>query len=129
MFTSQATTRHILVEVESQFDPDRSNPLGGQWFFLYTVKVTNTGEDTVQLVSRHWVITDGDGEVEEVRGPGVVGEQPILAAGESFEYTSGCPLQTAVGVMQGSYQMVDSSGAGFEVEIAPFTLGAPYAVH
>ncbi len=128
MFSSTATTHRIVVRVVSRFDPDRSNPPAGQWFFLYTVRLTNTGSDTVQLLSRHWVITDGDGEVEQVRGPGVVGEQPILAAGESFEYTSGCPLPTAVGVMQGSYQMVDSKGAGFDVEIVPFTLSEPYAV-
>jgi ApaG protein len=129
MFTSEAVTRGVRVYVESQFDPDRSEPSRGQWFFLYTIRITNEGTETVQLLTRHWIITDGDGKVEEVRGPGVVGKQPILKPGESFVYTSGCPLTTAFGVMEGTYQMVSESGERFDVKIAPFTLSEPYTVH
>ena len=128
-FSSEAVTRGIRVKVEPQFDPRRSQPDAGHWFFLYTVTIVNEGAETVQLLSRHWIITDGNCEVEEVRGPGVVGEQPVLAPGESFRYTSGCPLTTDVGKMEGSYQMVTRSGEPFDVEIAPFTLCAPGPVH
>jgi ApaG protein len=129
MFTSEAVTRGIRVHVESQFDPDRSEPARGQWFFLYTIRISNEGSDTVQLLTRHWIITDGDGKVEEVRGPGVVGKQPILKPGESFMYTSGCPLTTAFGVMEGTYQMMTENGERFDAKIAPFTLSEPYTVH
>ena len=129
-FSSEAITREIRVRVEPQFDANRSRPTGGRWFFLYTVTIENLGEETVQLRSRHWVITDGAGRVEEVRGPAVVGEQPVLGPGESFSYTSGCPLRTDVGKMEGSYQMVNAaSGESFDIEIAPFTLCAPGLVH
>lgn len=126
MFSSEATTRNIRVHVESQYDPSRSSPQNSQWFFLYTVSITNEGQDTVQLMSRHWVITDGMGKVEEVQGPGVVGKQPVLAPGRSFEYTSGCPLTTPFGSMHGTYQMVTQSAEKFDIEIAPFTLSEPY---
>ena len=96
MLGSEAVTRGIRVEVSARYSPDHSRP-GNQWFFLYTVTISNEGEDTVQLVSRHWVITDGAGEVEEVEGPGVVGEQPVLEPGDSYQYTSGCPLPTPFG--------------------------------
>lgn len=129
MFTSVATTRGVRVEVASEFDPNRSNPAESQWFFLYTVTITNDGQDTVQLQSRHWVITDGEGEVEEVRGPGVVGQQPILAPGDSFTYTSGCPLPTSFGTMEGTYQMITRGGETFKARIAAFTLSEPYTVH
>ncbi len=129
-FTSEAVTRSIRVHVVPELDPNRSRPAERQWFFLYTVTIENLGEETVQLRSRHWVITDGAGRVEEVRGPGVVGEEPVLAPGESFSYTSGCPLRTDVGKMEGSYQMVNTtSGEPFDIEIAPFTLRAPGLVH
>jgi ApaG protein len=128
-FSSEAVTRNIRVHVEPQFDPHRSQPANRQWFFLYTVTIENQGTETVQLRSRHWVITDGAGRVEEVRGPGVIGEQPVLAPGESFRYTSGCPLRTNVGKMEGSYQMVADSGESFDIAIAPFTLCAPGLVH
>ncbi len=129
-FSSEAITRDIRVHVAPQLDPGRSRPSEDQWFFLYTVTIENLGDRTVQLRSRHWVITDGAGRVQEVRGPGVVGEQPVLAPGESFRYTSGCPLRTDVGKMEGSYQMVDTAtGEGFDIEIAPFTLCAPGLVH
>ena len=123
---SEATTRNIHVTVEAAYDPSRSNPHAQQWLFLYTVKITNEGTETVQLISRHWVITDAMGKVEEVRGPGVVGEQPILGPGQSFRYTSGCPLTTPFGSMHGEYQMVAQGGVQFDVEIAPFTLTEPY---
>src|SRR6202521_2220293 len=97
MLSSEAMTRSIRVRIQAQYDPSRSSPPQSQWFFLYTVNITNESPDTVQLVSRHWVITDGTGKVEEVQGPGVVGKQPVLAPGQSFEYTSGCPLTTPFG--------------------------------
>jgi ApaG protein len=127
--SSEAVTNNVRVEVESQYAPERSQPFQSQWFFLYTVRITNEGDDTIQLLSRHWIITDGTGHVEEVRGPGVVGEQPVLTPGESFEYTSGCPLKTSTGSMRGTYQMVTEDGTHFDVEIARFTLVEPYTVH
>lgn len=127
MYSSEAITRNIRVRVQSQYDPSRSNPNHSQWFFLYTVNVTNEGSETVQLMSRHWIITDGMGKVEEVRGPGVVGKQPVLAPGESFEYTSGCPLTTPFGSMQGTYQMVNQAAEKFDIEIAQFILTEPYS--
>ena len=123
-FASETLTRGIRVRVEPRFDPTRSEPSRGQWFFLYSVTIRNEGAGTVQLLSRHWVITDGHGQVEEVRGPGVVGEQPILDSGKEFEYTSGCPLPTDVGTMHGSYQMVSTDGEHFDAAIAAFTLCA-----
>lgn len=128
-FSSDALTRGIHIHVEPQFDPRRSRPEALQWFYLYTITITNQGTETVQLLSRHWIITDATGKVEEVRGPGVVGEQPVLAPGESFEYTSGCPLTTDVGRMEGTYQMVAESGDTFDAVIAPFTLCQPVTVH
>jgi ApaG protein len=128
--TSEAVTNNVRVEVESQYAPEHSQPFQGQWFFYYTIRITNEGPETVQLLSRHWVITDAGQHVEEVRGPGVVGEQPILAPGETFQYTSGCQLKTSTGVMLGTYQMVvTESGDHFDVEIAPFALHEPYTVH
>ncbi|MGE0820904.1 MAG: Co2+/Mg2+ efflux protein ApaG [Candidatus Binatia bacterium] len=129
MFTSEAVTNGIRVSVVSRFDPSRSRPQQNQWFFLYTITIANEGQETTQLISRHWVITDADGKVEEVRGPGVVGEQPVLAPGQSFEYTSGCPLTTSFGTMHGTYQMITAKGERFEATIAPFTLSEPHALH
>jgi ApaG protein len=129
MFISEAVTQGVRVRVESEYAPDRSKPSKNQWFFLYTVTITNEGPEVVQLLTRHWVITDGTGHVEEVRGPGVVGKQPTLNPGERFEYTSGCPLATPFGVMDGTYQMVTQSGERFDAKIAPFTLSEPYTVH
>lgn len=128
MPSSEAVTRNIRVHVESQFDPRRSRPSQNQWFFLYTVRITNEGSETVQLISRHWIITDAMGKVEEVRGPGVVGNQPVLAPGESFEYTSGCPLTLPFGSMHGTYQMVNEQNEQFDIEIAPFMLAEPNQV-
>ena len=129
MHTSEAVTRHLRVRVESAYSPDRSNPAGGQWFFTYTITITNDGDETVQLLTRHWIITDGDNHVEEVRGPGVVGPQPVLAPGESFTYTSGCPLGTPFGLMEGTYQMLTGGGDRFDARVAPFVLSEPYTVH
>ena len=125
---SEALTHGVRVSVEARYSPDHSVP-GQRWFFLYTVTISNEGTESVQLLTRHWVITDGAGHVEEHRGPGVVGKQPTLAPGESFEYTSGCPLATPFGVMEGTYQMVTPSGERFDAKIAPFTLSEPYTVH
>jgi ApaG protein len=129
MFTSEATTRGVRVQVLSRYSPERSQPFNCKWFFLYTVTISNESSETVQLLTRHWIVTDGAGHVDEYRGPGVVGKQPTLAPGESFEYTSGCPLSTAFGIMEGAYQMVTSVGERFEAKIAPFTLSEPYTVH
>lgn len=129
MFTSDAVTRGIKVHVESEYAPDRSRPAQNQWFFLYTITITNEGLETAQLMTRHWIITDGTGHVEEVEGDGVVGEQPVLAPGQSFTYTSGCPLDTPFGKMEGTYQMVTGRGERFDVRIAPFPLSEPYTVH
>jgi ApaG protein len=119
---STATTKGVRVDVESEFVPERSDPDQGTYFFAYHVRLTNEGDDTVRLVSRHWIITNAEGKTEEVRGPGVVGEQPTLEPGESFEYSSFCPLNTPIGTMHGTYQMVTKDGERFNVEIAPFTL-------
>jgi ApaG protein len=129
MFSSEAVTRGIRVQVLSEYAGDRSDPRNNQWFFLYTIEISNEGTETVQLVSRHWIITDAEGRVEEVRGPGVVGQQPVLAPGESFTYTSGCPLTTPFGTMEGTYQMITADGTAFDATIAPFTLSEPYTVH
>jgi ApaG protein len=127
MSSSEATTRNIRVRVRAQYDPGRSSPPQSQWFFLYTVNIANEGHDTVKLISRHWVITDGMGKVKEVQGPGVVGNQPALAPGQSFEYTSGCALTTPFGSMHGTYQMINQGHEEFDIEIAPFTLTEPYS--
>ena len=127
--TSEAVTNNVRVEVESQYSPERSQPFQSRWFFHYTVRITNEGDETVQLLSRHWIATDANGQTQEVKGPGVVGEQPVLGPGESFQYTSGWPLKTSAGVLRGTYQMVSEGGAHFDAEIAPFALKEPYTVH
>ncbi len=126
---SDATTRGVRVQVRASYLADRSAPRQGQYLFSYRVRIENAGEDAVQLLSRHWVITDGEGRVEHVRGPGVVGEQPVLSPGESFEYTSFCPLPTPIGSMHGEYQMVTADGRRFDAEIAPFHLAVPTALN
>ena len=126
---SDALTNGVRVEVLSRHSPENSKPHQDEWVFQYTVRITNQGSETVQLVSRHWVITDAFEHTEEVRGPGVVGEQPVLAPGESFKYSSWCPLKTPTGIMRGTYQMVRSDGTMFDIEIAPFALRARYTVH
>ncbi|MEX1367056.1 MAG: Co2+/Mg2+ efflux protein ApaG [Nannocystaceae bacterium] len=129
MPSSEASTRGVRVQVKSRFVPERSSPEEGAWFFAYTVRITNDGDQTVQLLSRHWIITDADGETQEVRGPGVVGAQPVLEPGATFEYTSACPLGTAFGTMHGTYQMVTQNDERFDAEIAPFSLSLPYALN
>jgi len=120
---SEAVTRHVRVKVDCRFSPDRSEPSKREYFFLYTVRITNEGTEPVQLLNRHWIITNAHGRVEEVRGPGVVGQQPRLAPGETFEYTSGCPLDTTFGSMRGTYELVYVDGREtFEAEIAAFAL-------
>jgi ApaG protein len=119
----RAVTRQIEVTVEPNFMPERS--LGGEYFWSYTIVITNTGVETVQLQTRHWIITDAAGRKQEVRGEGVVGEQPVLAPGERFEYTSGVPLPTASGFMTGRYQMVSESGERFEIDVPTFSLDSP----
>ena len=126
---SEATTRGVRVEVESEYLPQRSSPREGRYFFAYRIRISNLGEQTVQLISRRWVITDANGNVERVQGPGVVGEQPVLEPGESFEYTSFCPLPTPIGSMHGSYQMETAGNSRFDAEIAPFSLAVPTALN
>ena len=126
---SEAVTQNVKVEVLSQYSKENSRPTQGEWVFEYTVRITNLGTETIQLVSRHWIITDGADQTREVEGPGVVGEQPVLAPDQSFQYSSWCPLTTPVGVMCGTYSMVRTNGEQFDVEIAPFALKARYTVH
>jgi ApaG protein len=126
---SKAVTLGIQVEVESTYMPERSAPQAGHYFFAYRVRISNVGSERAQLKSRRWIITDGDGNQQVVEGPGVVGEQPDLPPGRSFEYTSFCPLSTPVGTMHGAYQMVTASGAAFDAEIAPFSLAMPSALN
>ena len=126
---SDTTTRGIRIQVESAYVPDRSSPKEGAYFFVYHVRISNVGSETAQLISREWIITDAEGEVERVKGPGVVGEQPLLPPGGAFEYTSFCPLKTSVGSMHGSYQMVTPGGERFDAQIAPFTLAVPNALN
>ena len=126
---SEAITRGVAVTVRSFYVAERSDPAQDYYFFAYRVRIANVGDETVQLVSRHWIITDGENAVEEVKGPGVVGEQPVLEPSQAFEYTSACPLSTPVGTMQGTYQMVFKNGESFDAEVAPFTLAAPNALN
>lgn len=126
---SDAVTRGIRVEVISRYAPENSRPQNGEWIFQYTVRITNQGTETVQLISRHWIITDATDRIQEVKGPGVIGQQPVLEPGEFFKYSSWCPLETPVGMMHGTYQMVTSQGEQFEIDIAPFGLRAPYSVN
>lgn len=127
--TSEAVTHDVRVEVESKFAPEYSETFRHMWRFIYTIRITNEGDARVKLVGRHWFITDATGHVEEVEGDSVVGENPSLGPGESFQYTSWCELTTSSGVMKGSYQMVSPGGDRFDVEIAPFALQEPYTVH
>ena len=128
-FISEATTRGIKVEVEPQYVPERSDPASHQYFFAYRVLITNKSETAVQLISRHWIITHAHGKKEEVRGLGVVGEQPILVPGKTFEYTSFCPLKTPVGTMEGAYQMLTAGREIFDAQIAPFTLAHEHHIN
>jgi len=118
----RATTRNIEVTVTPSFLPDRSAPEDGEYFWAYRIVIANHGEETVQLKTRYWHITDATGRVQEVRGAGVVGEEPVIAPGSSFEYTSGVPLQTPSGFMVGSYGMVTEDGEQFEIDVPAFSL-------
>jgi ApaG protein len=119
----------ITVTPRAAYLADQSDPSRNQFVFAYTITITNTGSVAAQLVSRHWIITDGDHHVQEIKGQGVVGQQPRLKPGESFEYTSGASLPTAVGTMRGAYQMVAEDGQAFEASIPPFTLSVPRVLH
>ena len=121
----RAVTRQIEVIVEPNFLPERSSAEDGRFFWAYTIVIGNSGPETVQLKTRHWIITDGAGRSQEVRGEGVVGEQPVLEPGERFEYTSGVPLPTSSGFMTGRYQMVTESGEQFEIDVPTFSLDSP----
>lgn len=119
----------FTVTASPQFLAEQSDPEANQYLFAYTITVANTGEVAAKLISRHWIITDADGRVAEVRGDGVVGEQPTLQPGEAFRYTSGCPLETPVGSMRGSYQCVAEDGTAFDVPIPEFVLSMPRVLH
>ena len=119
----------INVEVKTAYLDDRSDPSRNQYVFAYTITLTNTGDAPAQLISRHWIITDADHKVQEVKGLGVVGQQPLIKPGETFEYTSGATLATAMGTMRGTYHMVDEDGGAFEVPIPAFTLSVPRVLH
>lgn len=124
----EAETRGVLVRVDPAYLPEQSNPEAGQYAWSYTVDIVNCGTRTFQLLSRHWIITDAANRVEEVIGPGVVGEQPVLRPGESFRYTSGCPLKTSSGVMRGTYRIEEEGGELFDAVIPPFSLHLPDAL-
>jgi ApaG protein len=123
--TSSAVTQGIRVRVRSQFLPEQSSPRDDRYVFAYTITISNEATFTAQLRTRHWIITDGRGKIEEVKGDGVVGEQPRLSPGQSFEYTSGCALTTPIGTMHGSYRFWRDDGTYFDVAIAPFSLASP----
>ena len=123
----EAVTRDIRIRVTPQFLEEESAPDERRYLWSYTIDISNEGKQTVQLRSRHWRITDADGRTEEVRGPGVVGQTPVIEPGASFRYTSGCPLTTPSGIMVGSYQMTDAAGLLFNVAIPAFSLDSPHA--
>jgi ApaG protein len=123
----EATTRGVVVRVRPQYLSEQSDPEAGRWVWAYHIEIENRGSQTVQLVARHWLITDATGRVEEVQGLGVVGDQPTLEPGDSYSYASGCPLPTPSGAMAGEYLMVTASGEQFEVQIPAFSLDVPGA--
>ena len=123
----QKETRAIQITVKPFYLEEQSEPDDSQYVFAYHIRIENNGQDVVQLLNRYWQITDGLGRIQEVRGPGVVGEQPVLRPGEAFEYTSGCPLNTSTGIMMGTYEMETLDGERFDVDIPAFSLDAPDA--
>jgi ApaG protein len=125
----EQTTRNITVFVEPQFLENQSKPDEGKFVWSYTIVVRNAGPETVKLLTRHWIITDGIGRKQEVRGDGVIGEQPVLQPNTQFQYTSGCPLNTPSGVMEGSYGMINEKGEHFEIAIPAFSLDSPHDKH
>lgn len=126
---SSSTKYHVTVQAVAQYLPEESDEADQRYVFSYTVTVTNTGEVTAQLISRHWIITDAEQKVQEVRGLGVIGEQPVLKPGESFQYSSGSAIATPVGTMHGTYQMRAEDGSTFEAEIPLFVLSVPRVLH
>ena len=125
LFPHAAQTRGVVVRVAVSFMPEQSEPARGRWFWAYHIRIENEGPFTVQLLTRHWIITDGRGARHSVEGEGVVGEQPMIEPGGSFDYVSGCPLSTPTGSMQGTYHMIGEDGSAFDVAIPKFTLIAP----
>jgi ApaG protein len=125
LFPHAATTGEVTVRVSVSYLPEQSEPARGRWFWAYHIRIENDGASAVQLLTRHWVITDGRGARHSVEGEGVVGEQPMIEPGASYDYVSGCPLATPTGAMQGTYRMVGEDGASFDVAIPRFTLLAP----
>ena len=122
------TPRHpISIDVATQYLDDQSDPRENRYVFSYTITIRNEGPVAAKLLTRHWIITDANNHVEEVKGPGVVGERPVLAPGQAFTYTSGCPLRTPQGLMVGSYQMLDDQGRLFDITIPAFSLDSPFA--
>ena len=124
-FPSSETTRGVTVRVSVSYLPEQSEPTRGRWFWAYHIRLENDGDQAVQLLTRHWIITDGRGARHSVEGEGVVGEQPLIAPGASYDYVSGCPLAAPSGSMQGSYRMIGEDGSLFDVAIPKFTLIAP----
>ncbi|MAT66382.1 MAG: Co2+/Mg2+ efflux protein ApaG [Gammaproteobacteria bacterium] len=124
-----STPYHIEVEVQTSYIEEQSSPEDNRYVFAYTITIHNTGSVAAKLLTRHWIITDSNGKTQEVRGEGVVGEQPHLTPGERFQYTSGTMIETSVGSMRGSYQMIADDGVEFDAEIPPFTLSIPRTLH
>jgi len=125
LFPHEATTRGVTVRVSVSYLPEQTEPVRGTWFWAYHIRIENGGEQAVQLLTRHWIITDGRGARHEVQGDGVVGDQPLIEPGESYDYVSGCPLKTPNGGMEGSYGMIGEDGSLFDAEIPYFPLLAP----
>lgn len=125
LFDIAETTRGVVVRVSVSYLPEQSEPARGRWFWAYHIRLENEGDRAVQLLTRHWIITDGRGARHTVEGEGVVGEKPVIAPGASYDYVSGCPLATPSGSMQGNYRMVDEAGDTFDVTIPKFSLNAP----
>lgn len=126
---AEGTKYHISINVNTSYLAEQSDPAADRYVFAYTISIANTGTVAAQLISRHWIITDAENVTQEVKGLGVVGEQPLLQPGESFEYTSGTAMATPVGTMQGTYQMVAEDGIKFDAEIPKFTLSMPRVLH
>lgn len=126
---SELITRNMKISVSTEYIESRSDPKSGYYFFSYTVTLTNQGPETIQLLARHWLVTDSTNRTEQIRGLGVVGEQPIIKPGESYTYTSFCPLPTPFGTMEGSYQVINQEGEEFDLIIPIFTLAHPHSIH
>ena len=127
--STEAETAGVRVIVRARYAPEHSSPVSSKWFFLYTIRIVNVSEHSVQLLNRHWTIIDATGHTQEVHGPGVVGEQPVIDPNTDFEYTSGCPLPTPFGSMHGSFEMQRGDGSRFEAEVALFQLIQPGSIH